>query len=125
VGFDKIVQILDPRYYTEREAALRELFGLAQLLVTPRGNDGEQELAELLAQPENRPFARSIHPLSLEARYRYISSTQARQGEQANIIPPQARDFIWRTHPYATPLDAGSEIDLYAERTQALQRLLN
>ena len=125
VGFDKIVQILDPRYYVERDAALYELFGLAHLLVAPRGTAGEQELAELLARPENRPFAQSIHSLPLEEHYRHISSTQVRQNIQASALPLQARDFIWRTRPYTTPLDTGEEIDLYAERTRALQNLLN
>ena len=34
VGYDKVVQILDPKYYDDRDAALHELFALARLLVT-------------------------------------------------------------------------------------------
>lgn len=127
VGFDKIVQILDPRYYTERDAALRELFSLAQLLVAPREAYGERELAELLARPENWPFASSIHALPLAERYRHISSSQIRQDTQSDNIPSLARDFIWRTHPYSTPpysTTARPQIDIYAERTRALQALL-
>ena len=126
VGFDKIVQILDPRYYTERDSALRELFALAQLLVAPRGSDGEQELRELLTRSENRPFASFIRLLPLEGRYRDISSTEARTADASTILPREARDFIQRTRPYAPPLRQadGSERDVYAERTRALQRLL-
>jgi nicotinamide-nucleotide adenylyltransferase len=126
VGFDKIVQILDPRYYTERDSALRELFALAQLLVAPRGNDGERELRELLARSENRPFASFIRPLPLEERYRNVSSTEARTTAALDILPREARDFIQRTRPYAPPLQQvnGPARDLYAERTRALQRLL-
>ncbi|MEO7020600.1 MAG: hypothetical protein ABI234_10665 [Ktedonobacteraceae bacterium] len=127
VGFDKIVQILDPRYYTERDAPLRELFSRAQLLVAPRGANGERELAELLARPENRPFASSIRLLPLAERYREMSSSQIRQNAQSSEIPALARDFIWRTHPYNTPsypATASPQIDLYAERTRALQELL-
>src|SRR5579884_867101 len=65
VGFDKIVQIFDARYYTERDAALHELFALAELLVAPRGSDGEAQLKELLARSENRPFAGHVHALPL------------------------------------------------------------
>ena len=36
LGFDKIVQIFDPHYYRDRDAALRELFALAEILVAPR-----------------------------------------------------------------------------------------
>ncbi|HEU5347753.1 MAG TPA: hypothetical protein VFU63_03985, partial [Ktedonobacterales bacterium] len=53
VGFDKIMQIFDPRYYDDRDAALRELFSLAHLLVAPRGDYGADALAALLARPEN------------------------------------------------------------------------
>ncbi len=128
VGFDKILQILDPRYYTDRDAALRELFALAQMLVAPRGTNGEGELKDLLARPENRPFARFIYPLPLEERFRGMSSTRARTGAETQLdeVPEEARDFILRTRPYAPPLRRadGTEFDLYTERTQALHDLL-
>lgn len=121
LGFDKIVQILDHRYYTERDTALHKLFSLAGLLVAPRGAGGQHELAELLARPENRPFARAIRALPLAERYRHMSSSQVRQGAQWADLPALVRDFIWRTHPYAVP---DSHIDVYAERTRALQTQL-
>ncbi|HEU5383235.1 MAG TPA: hypothetical protein VFV38_48160 [Ktedonobacteraceae bacterium] len=126
VGFDKIVQILDPRYYTERDAALHELFSLAHLLVAPRGTAGKDALTALLARPENRPFARFIHALPLEERYLNISSTQARQNQeaQADELPGAAREFLARTRPYATPTREVSGNDLYAQRTRMLQALL-
>lgn len=126
VGFDKIVQILDPRYYDDRDSALRELFALAGLLVAPRGNDGERELQELLAHAENRPFARFIHSLPLEERYRNVSSTEVRVAATLESVPREVRDFIQRTCPYA-PIsreENGEEYDRYAERTRELQRLL-
>lgn len=126
LGFDKIVQILDPRYYVERDSALRELFALAQLLVAPRAEAGKPALQALLARPENRPFASSIHLLPLDARYQYMSSTDARTAAALDILPREVRDFIQRTRPYTPPLRQadGSERDLYAERTQELQGLL-
>lgn len=125
LGFDKIVQILDPRYYDERDAALHELFRLAHVLVAPRGADGESTLVELLAQPENRPFAQAIHPLPLAEQYRGISSSQARQQMGWHDIPTLARDFLWRTHPYDAPTSTTStQTDRYAQRTQALQAVL-
>lgn len=126
VGFDKIVQILDPRYYAERDSALRELFALAQVLVAPRGSDGEQELRELLARSENRPFAGFIYPLPLEERYRDVSSTEAREAATLEIVPREVLDFIQRTRPYepAPEQEAGTALDLYAERTRELRSLL-
>lgn len=125
LGFDKIVQILDPRYYRDREAALRQLFALAHLLVAPRGTDGAAELQSLLNRPENRAFARFIHPLPLEARYRDISSTRARQQPTSDEVPEEVRGFLWRTRPYVPPvLENEAVVDAYAERTRMLQQLL-
>lgn len=122
LGFDKIVQILDARYYADRDAALHSLFALAQLLVAPRGAEGEEHLRALCARPENRPFARSIHPLPLDVRYREISSTSARQGRQLDDLPEEVADFIRRTRPYQTyPTPAD---DLYTQRIQALEAQL-
>ena len=129
MGFDKIVQILDPRYYTDRDASLIELFRLAELLVAPRGNDGQKELLDLLHQPQNERFARYIHPLAFDSSYRQISSTQARQqGDDLNAhVPREAREFMRKTRAYAPPVRQpdGTIVDYYALRVQRLEQLLH
>jgi hypothetical protein len=129
MGFDKIVQILDPRYYQDRDAALRDLFQLADLLVAPRGNDGEQALADLLQQPQNRQFARYIHPLPLNRAYRDISSTHVRQRANGytHEIPQEVQRFMRTTRAYEPPLKRadGSEIDYYGERMKSLDALMH
>lgn len=126
LGFDKVVQIIDPRYYADRDTALRELFSLAELLVAPRGAQGPEHLHALFARPENRPFARYVHALPLDARYREMSSTRARQRVSLDEVPEEVYDFIQRTCPYSPPQRPGDgpEIDVYARRTHALQALL-
>ena len=128
IGFDKIVQILDPHYYEDRDAALHELFALADLLVAPRGAAGPAELTRLLDRPENRQFAPHIHALPLNAAYRDVSSTHIRQNLEAHEqeVPPEVRRFIRETHAYDPPvqLPDGSKIDYYGERIQAIERLL-
>ena len=126
VGFDKIVQILDPRYYTDRDRALRQLFALAHLLVAPRGGDGEQELRELLARADNRPFASSIHLLPLAERYREMSSTRVRQEATLESLPREVYDFLQRTRPYepAQQQIDGSPRDIYTRRTRSIQNWL-
>ena len=128
IGFDKIVQILDPRYYVDRDAALNELFKLAELLVAPRGGAGPGELAALLRQPQNQPFAQYIHPLPFDPAYRDISSTRIRQhvDEYFHDIPPEVQRFIRETHVYEPPvrLADGTEVDYYGERVKALEALL-
>lgn len=78
VGFDKVVQIFDPRYYADRDAALAELFAEADLLVAPRAGQGPHELERLLARPENVRFAASVRALPLAPEYAAESSTQVR-----------------------------------------------
>ena len=128
IGFDKIVQILDPRYYDNRDAALHELFALAELLVAPRGSAGAEALSKLLDQPENRQFASHIHALPLSAVYRDVSSTRIRENLDAHEqeVPPEVERFMRETHTYAPPvqLPGGSQIDYYGERVKAIEALL-
>jgi nicotinic acid mononucleotide adenylyltransferase len=128
LGFDKIVQIFDARYYEDRAAALAELFKRAELLVAPRGDGGEKEIRALLQQPQNRPFARFVHLLPFDGAYRNISSTVARQGVSgsASEIPQEARQFMRETHAYALPFKTcgGLEIDYYGKRVEYLRQVL-
>lgn len=129
LGFDKIVQIFDPRYYENRDKALRELFALAEILVAPRAGSGSAELTALLAQPENAPFARHVHLLPLKDSYRDISSSRIRQGAAAHEqdMPPEVRRFIRDTGAYAPPaqLADGSTIDVYGERMKAIAKAIH
>lgn len=97
VGYDKIVQIFDPKYYADRDAALRALFSLARLLVAPREGEGAEALAALLAQPENRPFARHVRYLDVPAGYAHDSSTEARV--LAAETPPDIAALSWLLPP--------------------------
>jgi nicotinamide-nucleotide adenylyltransferase len=125
IGFDKIVQIFDPRYYKDRDLALRELFELADFLVAPRGGAGPEELGILLDQPENRRYAEHVHALALSAAYRDISSTRIRQGFSAREqeVPSEVRRFIHATHVYDPPVELqdGTKIDQYGERMRAIE----
>jgi nicotinamide-nucleotide adenylyltransferase len=128
IGYDKIVQILDPRYYTNRDTALRDLFALAELLVAPRADFGPQALTALLHQPDNQPFARHIHPLPFNDTYRNVSSTHIRQHPRAyrHDVPREVRHFMRKTRAYDPPLRLadGTEIDYYGERVTVLHALL-
>ncbi len=97
VGFDKIVQILDPRYYDDRDAALRDLFRLARILVAPRADTTFTDIDDLMARPENTPYREFVGPLDLEPGLRALSSTRVRRGAAAET-PPIVRDYL-RAHP--------------------------
>ncbi len=78
VGFDKVPQIFDPRYYRDRDAALSALFAEAELIVAPRAGASEDDLAALLSRPENRSFASRVRFCPLPEEYTTDSSSDAR-----------------------------------------------
>jgi nicotinamide-nucleotide adenylyltransferase len=137
VGFDKIEQIFDARYYQDRDAALRQLFSLARLLVAPRANHEAADIAALMNRPDNQPFQASVQVLSLPVDYRSIASSQIRAALQANpsdlaasplaqFLPPEALAFCIETGCYlpAQALPGGEIIDRYGIRTTLIARAL-
>lgn len=104
MGYDKVVQIFDPHYYKDRDAALEELFALAELLVAPRGTAREDDIATLLQQPQNQRFASFVHVLPFDPRYRAISSTEIRQhgALHQQDVPQEVRRFMRETRAYAS-----------------------
>lgn len=122
-GHDKIVQIFDPRYYVERDAALRELFHLASFRVAPRAGRGADALHALLAAPQNRAFAAPVTALALGEDVDALSSTVVRAAAGAgepweDMVPQEAALFMREALPYAPPirLPGDEEIDPYGLR---------
>jgi nicotinamide-nucleotide adenylyltransferase len=117
IGFDKIVQILDPRYYDNRDAVLDHLFGMASLLVAPRSGEDEASLRALLSMPENRRYRAHIAYCPLPARFQADSSSEARAmarepGEDRQLralLPPEGRALAVATGAYARDLAGGDE----------------
>jgi nicotinamide-nucleotide adenylyltransferase len=111
VGFDKIVQILDPRYYADRQAALRDLFARARFLVAPRDGGGREELERLFQQPEQRDYAGRVQflPLThLEQQELDLSSTHVRQQlaraeDVSGAVPEVVMPVLRTIHGYTTP----------------------
>ena len=128
IGFDKIVQIFDARYYKDRDKALDELFELADFLVAPRGEAGPEELSRLLDRPENKQYSGHVRALPLSATYRTISSTNIRQGlaDHEQEVPSEVQRFIHETHVYDPPVELqdGTKIDQYGERMRAIESAL-
>lgn len=130
VGYDKIVQIFDPRYYADRDAALDELFSEAQVIVGPRDGAGEEELRALLDTPENQRYADRVTYSPLPDRYGADSSTEARalaaSGELGqplrDLLTPEGLALTVTTSPYA-PTRQPSTADL-GDRYTARQSVL-
>ena len=105
VGMDKVIQIFDPRYYADREAALKVLFTEAQLITGGRGTWEKRDLEDLMEKVENRPFADWVHPMSLPDECRDVSSSGVRRTIQAggaipDELPQAVRSFLAETEAY-------------------------
>ena len=135
VGFDKIQQILDPRYYADRRASLDRLFALSRFLVAERDAHGARELAALLAQPANRAYRDRIEELTTLPAYHdpALSSTGVRAAASAGgghavgaaTVPEPVQTFIASTGLYAAPLplQSGETVDRYGVRLRILAAL--
>ncbi len=127
VGFDKIVQIFDPGYYSNRDRALGRLFGLASFFVAPRGNADFEDLARLLEQPENRKYANGVVPLPLPADLREVSSSHLRAEVESSRgfpdVPAIVSDFLKETGAYvaAAGIPGGEAIDRYDWRQRIVR----
>ena len=137
VGYDKIEQIFDARYYQERDKALRQLLSLAGLLAAPRAGHEADDVAALLNRPENRPFQTAVRLISLPIDYRDIASSQIRAALEtpsnhltasplAHLLPPEALAFCHETGCYSPPerLPSGELIDRYGIRTALIAHAL-
>jgi nicotinic acid mononucleotide adenylyltransferase len=123
-GFDKIVQVFDPRYYADRDRDLDRLFERATFLVAPRDAYTPEDLAALLGRPENRRYAAGVEPLAFDPDLVRVSSTDARAAfaagaESTGIVPALVERFVRATGCYAGPEGEGR----YGERAAALARL--
>jgi hypothetical protein len=133
VGYDKLVQIFDPRYYADRNGALRTLFQAANLAVAPRGEHYQAYLADLLAHVENRPYTPQVRFLPPQPELVTSSSTTARAlaargatvPELLRLVEPEGAALARVTGAYEAPLPdpAGGAIDRYALRQALLTRL--
>ena len=118
VGFDKIVQIFDPRYYDDRDAALDALFQLATFMVAPRGDDEGPALARLLDAPENRRFADAVQPLDLPPTLRDVASSTIRSNLADGLTADDRLDES--VHPLVAQFIA--ETGVYADEARYRQR---
>lgn len=130
VGFDKMVQIFDPRYYVERDAALEQLFTLAGALVAPRAAGGPADLARLLDRPENRRFRDRVRPLLIDRELEGVASSQLRsEAAKGHIVdanlPRLVSAFLSETRAYAPPtrLADGEIVEAYGLRVALLSAL--
>lgn len=142
-GMDKLIQILDARYYQDRDIALNELFGLAALIVANRGKFSRTEFTRLLAQPENQAFRPAIHFFPLtdvpdsSGSLNDLSATAIREALAAGVtgaaigdhLPPETMQFVSEVQVYRPPVSRSDfahlaePVDAYGIRIALIELL--
>jgi len=131
VGFDKIEQVFDPKYYVDREAALNRLFASASFLVAARGGSARAELAALMERPANAPYAKGVAPLegAQAGAFTAASSSAVRaaiaRGDRPDAdVPLPVADFVEQTGAYYAGMTGPEGVyDRYALRWALIDAL--
>jgi len=98
VGSDKVLQLFDPAWYEDREAALGRLFGLAEVAYAVRA--GDEGRVEALVAREVR-WRDRIWRIDLAPEVAAISSRRVREAirraeDVAGLVPPEVLPFVRR-----------------------------
>jgi hypothetical protein len=126
---DKLLQILDPKYYQDRNAALQQLFSLTSLIVANRGGMAREEFEQLLSLPENLSYRPYISFCTLPLTLADLSATEVREtiakGQVVNnLIPEETAVFLEETSVFHSPRRRSvKEINEYAVRLQLINEL--
>lgn len=99
VGYDTLIRIFDPKYYTDIKSELMHLFSHCCFIVANRDNVNIETIRQFVAQPSIKPFSTSINYLILPDFYVDISSTQVRNhikdGEDiSHLVPTFLTEFL-------------------------------
>jgi nicotinic acid mononucleotide adenylyltransferase len=100
VGSDKLLQVLDPAWYEDRNAALRRLFDRAVVRYAVRGEEDDM-VRRALADPANARWAGSIGRLDLPSGVAEVSSSlvreRLRRGKPVErLVPPEVLPLLPR-----------------------------
>ena len=93
IGYDTLVRIFDPKYYTDFHAELEELFVDARFIVANRAEADVETIEAFMNQPEIHRYTPYVSCLLLPDVYASMSSTEVREllkrGEAIeHLVPP-------------------------------------
>lgn len=105
VGFDTLVRLFDPRYYTGMARELATFFAHHRVIAANRGEHSASHVQEYLRQPAVKPFAGRVVICEVDADHAAMSSTEARVAAATQAateaahpaLPPEVARYI-RAH---------------------------
>jgi nicotinic acid mononucleotide adenylyltransferase len=94
MGSDKALQLLDPKWYGDRNAVFADLFARARVLYAERARE-QGAVQELLSRPDNRLWRERFELIAVPPKVASVSSRRVRElvarGEDVReLIPPEA-----------------------------------
>jgi nicotinamide-nucleotide adenylyltransferase len=100
MGSDKVRQLLDPRWYQDRERTLGSLFQRARMLYAVRAGD-VGAIEALVGQPPNDVWRERFTPLDVSPEVAAISSRAVREqfssgADVSASVPPEAAVILKR-----------------------------
>jgi nicotinic acid mononucleotide adenylyltransferase len=107
LGFDTLIRLFDPKYYTHPADALSRLFEGSECVVANRDPEPREAIDAFLARTDVAPFAHRIRVIRLSADLAAASATDVRvrlaQGKPiAGLVPPEIQgplEAAWRCPP--------------------------
>ncbi|MFQ6040414.1 MAG: nicotinate-nicotinamide nucleotide adenylyltransferase [Candidatus Poribacteria bacterium] len=108
IGYDTLKRVFDPKYYTDFESEIMELFSMSRFIVANRGGNDAEMIEKFLSRAENRPYAEKIALIELTPFYANISSTEIRNRIQSgqtvdDLVPAEISSYLKRTDVYSEP----------------------
>jgi nicotinic acid mononucleotide adenylyltransferase len=110
LGFDTLVRLFDPKYYTHPAEALSRLFGGSECVVANRDPEPPEAISAFLARADVAPFAHRIRVIRLSADLAAVSATDVRtrlaQGAPVSgLVPTEIQaplEAAWHCPPAST-----------------------
>ncbi len=103
VGFDTLVRLFDPKYYTDPETSLATLFRTSEFIAANRAPDPPEAVTTFLARSDVAPFAHRIQTIQLPPDIAAISATEVRarlaRGKPVTNLVPLEIEPLLRAQP--------------------------
>ena len=106
VGYDTLVRLFDPKYYSDMHAELQKLFKTCHFIAANREKNDQQALDTFLQKDAILPFKKRVHTISLPPNMAQISSTTVRNNIKSNkpiddLVPKSIAKAIHDLHLYS------------------------
>ncbi|KAJ2455542.1 hypothetical protein EV183_000019 [Coemansia sp. RSA 2336] len=100
MGWDTLIRVFDPKYYSEFPAELDSFFDNGgRIAYSRRVGFPNEEVDEFFARPEMAPYLQYIFELKLPKRVKHISSSNVRLAvrdstESVRDVPPRILEYV-------------------------------